>query len=50
LSTIKTFEGGATTPVINNLRAIQSALEAAGVAFIPENGGGGVRMGRPGTA
>ncbi|MGI4942908.1 MAG: hypothetical protein ACRYHQ_20480, partial [Janthinobacterium lividum] len=45
LSTVKAFEGGSSTPVTNNLAAIQSALEAAGVEFIPENGGGaGVRL------
>jgi hypothetical protein len=31
-----------------NLKAIQGALEAAGIEFISENGGGaGVRFGRP---
>jgi hypothetical protein len=32
-------------PYPNNLAAIRAALEAAGVEFIPENGGGaGVRL------
>jgi hypothetical protein len=32
-------------PVTNNLEAIQRVLEAAGVEFIPGNGGGpGVRL------
>ena len=48
LSTIKAFEGGSTTPIENNLKAIQAALVAAGVDFIPENGGGaGVRLRKP---
>jgi hypothetical protein len=45
LSTIRNFESGKTLPVTNNLDAIQRALEAAGVEFIEENGGGpGVRF------
>ena len=44
-STIRDFEKGRRVPSINNLAAIQRALEAAGVEFIPENGGGaGVRL------
>jgi hypothetical protein len=36
--------------MVNNLRAIQAALEAAGVEFIAENGGGaGVRLRKPAT-
>lgn len=32
----------------STIRALQAALEAAGVQFIPENGGGaGVRMAKP---
>ena len=43
--TIADFERGARTPHPNNLVAIQSALEAAGVIFIAENGDGpGVRL------
>ncbi|WP_245263340.1 helix-turn-helix domain-containing protein [Azorhizobium doebereinerae] len=39
------FEKGRRTPTKNNLAAIRAALEAAGVEFIPENGGGaGVRL------
>jgi hypothetical protein len=39
------FEKGRRTPTANNLTAIRAALEAAGVEFIPENGGGpGVRL------
>ena len=44
LSTIRDFERGKRVPTESNLRAIQSAFEAAGVELIPANGGGaGVR-------
>ena len=43
--TVMDFERGARVPHPNNLAAIRSALEAAGVEFIAENGGGaGVRL------
>ena len=43
--TIVDFERGARVPYPNNLAAIRAALEAAGVEFIAENGGGaGVRL------
>lgn len=49
--TVVDFERGARTPYTNNLAAIRSALEAAGVEFIPENGGGaGVRLRKEITA
>jgi DNA-binding transcriptional regulator YiaG len=48
LSTVKAFEDRQTAPMMNNLLAMQRALETAGVDFIPENGGGaGVRLRRP---
>jgi hypothetical protein len=38
-------EEGRTVPVTNNLEAIQRVLEADGVEFMAENGGGpGVRF------
>lgn len=43
--TLAAFEGGKATPYPRTLAAIRTALEAAGVAFIEENGGGpGVRL------
>ena len=46
LRSIIHFEKGERTPVPNNLAAIKAALEAEGVEFIDENGGGpGVRLG-----
>jgi hypothetical protein len=45
VTTLRTFERGATVPVTNNMTAIRAALERAGVEFTPENGGGaGVRL------
>lgn len=44
-ATVTSFEAEKRVPIGNNLDAIRSALEAAGVEFIPENGGGaGVRL------
>ncbi len=46
--TVVDFERGARKPYSSSMIAIRSALEAAGVAFIPENGGGaGVRLNKP---
>jgi transcriptional regulator with XRE-family HTH domain len=48
LRTIAGFEAGKTVPIKANLAALRSALEAAGVEFIAENGGGaGVRLKNP---
>ncbi len=47
LSTVRDFETGKRTPIANNISAMQKAMEAAGVQFISENGGGaGVRLRR----
>jgi transcriptional regulator with XRE-family HTH domain len=43
--TLARLEAGETSPRKATLNAIRSALEAAGVEFIPANGGGpGVRL------
>ena len=48
VTTLRNYERGATVAMTNNLNAMRGALEAAGVVFIPENGGGaGVRLARP---
>jgi transcriptional regulator with XRE-family HTH domain len=42
---LNNLERGASDPKASTLRAIQGALEVAGVEFIAENGGGaGVRL------
>jgi len=47
--TLVNFEGGATAPRASTSTAIRAALEAAGVEFIAENGGGpGVRLRKTG--
>lgn len=47
-ATLADFERGIRMPTYNNLRAIQGALEAAGVIFVSANGGGtGVRLHQP---
>lgn len=44
-NTIVSFEKGQRVPNPNNLTAIRTALETAGVTFVDENGGGaGVRL------
>ena len=48
LRTISHFEKGQRTPIPANLNALQTALKASGVEFLPENGGGaGVRLKKP---
>jgi transcriptional regulator with XRE-family HTH domain len=49
--TIKRMESlGTGKSSADNVAAVQKALEAAGVQFIPENGGGaGVRLSKPAT-
>ena len=45
LGTIYNFERGQRQPTAANLDALERALQAAGVEFIPSNGGGpGVRL------
>jgi predicted transcriptional regulator len=45
--TLVRFEGAEVAPRRGTIEAIRTALEAAGVEFIPENGGGpGVRLRR----
>ena len=47
-ATVADFERGARIPVPNNLAAIRAALEAAGIEFLAQNGGGpGVRLRKP---
>ncbi|ORE92683.1 helix-turn-helix domain-containing protein [Stappia sp. 22II-S9-Z10] len=46
-ATIRNFEAGRSTPQRATLTVLRQAFEAAGVEFIPENGGGaGVRLKR----
>ena len=48
ITTVRTFEKGATKTMPQNLVAIERALVAGGILFIPENGGGvGVRLRTP---
>ena len=48
LRTITSFEKEDRSSIAANIAMIKTALEAAGVEFIPENGGGaGVRMRKP---
>ncbi len=52
LPTIKRLEAmdGMLSGHATTIRALQVALEVAGVQFIPENGGGaGVRLAKPGS-
>ncbi|OQP87589.1 transcriptional regulator [Rhizobium rhizosphaerae] len=47
-ATIANFESGKRTPYERTLADLRGSLEAAGVVFIPENGGGaGVRLAKP---
>ena len=46
--TFADFERGAHMPINNNISSIIAAFQAAGIEFIPENGGGvGVRFNKP---
>ncbi len=45
ISTVRDFEAGRRNPYPASMSAMRRAMEAAGVEFIPENGGGpGVRL------
>ncbi|PNG25717.1 helix-turn-helix domain-containing protein [Methylocella silvestris] len=44
LSALKNFEGGRSTPIANNLAAIRTALESAGVIFLDNGEGPGVKL------
>lgn len=45
VSTLIPFESGQRKPYKSTISKIRNALEAAGIEFIPENGGGaGVRI------
>lgn len=49
LNTVNRFESGQDAR-LSSVEKIKVALEAAGVQFIPENGGGaGVRLRKPGA-
>jgi transcriptional regulator with XRE-family HTH domain len=45
VSTVTRFEAGKGVPIPATVMAMRTALESAGVEFIPQNGGGaGVRL------
>ena len=49
--TVRQLEAGADEPRRSTLEVVKRALEAAGVEFIDENGGGpGVRLRKPPSA
>lgn len=48
VSTVNRFETDQGAPIPATIAAIRTALDSAGVEFIPENGGGaGVRLRKP---
>ena len=42
VSTVRDFEAGRRTPMVNNLKAIQAELESRGIRFFDEDGACGV--------
>ncbi len=49
VNTVNRFEGGADAR-LSSVEKLRRALEQAGITFIAENGGAGVRMTRPSKA
>lgn len=44
VSTVKDFESGRRTPAVNNLAAIQTAFENAGIRFVTGDWNGGIAV------
>lgn len=47
LSTIKDFESGKRTPIVNNITAIKAVLERAGIAFTETSVSGPIETKNP---
>jgi transcriptional regulator with XRE-family HTH domain len=50
ISTVKAFENGSRTPILNNLNALQGAFEAAGMSFIADAEGRAIGLKTKGPA
>lgn len=46
LSTVKDFESGSRKPIANNLNALRSAIEAAGIQLVFDSGGNPTGIGK----